>query len=80
MIITNHPARMVELVDTPDLKSCAFWACGFKSRSGYKKQSENQCESDDLDSVFYFTPILKLTLSLYLKPEFLLEFQIHLER
>jgi hypothetical protein len=30
-------ARMVESVDTQDLKSCDHWLCGFKSRSGYFK-------------------------------------------
>ena len=33
----THYARMVELVDTRDLKSLAVKVCGFKSRSGYQE-------------------------------------------
>gem|GEM_PF-6131783 len=35
-------ARVVELVDTQDLKSCALWACGFKSRLEYKRPDSSE--------------------------------------
>lgn len=34
-------ARVVESVDTRDLKSLGHWPCGFKSRLGYKIKTGN---------------------------------------
>ncbi len=33
----THYARMVELVDTGDLKSLGLWLCRFKPGSGYQE-------------------------------------------
>ena len=45
-------ARMVELVDTPDLKSCALWGVRVQVPLRVQNQSENESESEDSCSDF----------------------------
>ena len=49
-------ARVAELVDALDSKSCSFGSAGSIPASGTKNQSEKQSESDVINSGFFSSP------------------------
>ncbi len=53
-------ARVAELVDALDSKSCTFGCAGSIPASGTKKQSEKQSESEVVISAFFFVLIFIL--------------------
>jgi hypothetical protein len=53
-------ARMVESVDTRDLKSLALWVCEFKSRSGH----QFQIKASHFVRLFFYLKIIERLLKL----------------